>query len=186
MKKILKYGLVLFPLPSHKLKSQLYLFIIIASISYGCLVPEKTKTKTTYIDSTAIGTGPHIDSVLAKQLGADDYGMKMYVMAILKKGRKRWMIDSVTANRLQKAHLANITKLADEGKLVVAGPFLENTDFRGIYIFDVKTVAEAQQLCNTDPAIQAESLTMEFHLWYGSAALLKVNEIHKTIAKKMP
>jgi len=147
-------------------------------------VPEKSKTAS--VDSTSINIGPSIDSVLAKQLGADDYGMKTYIMAFLKKGRKRWMIDSVTANKLQKAHLENITRLADEGKLVVAGPFLENTDLRGIYIFDVKTVAEAQQLCGTDPAIQAESLTMEFHTWYGSAALLKVTEIHKKIAKKSP
>jgi uncharacterized protein len=168
----------------NKLKFQLILFIAIASISYSCLVPEKSKTGN--VDSTAINIGPSIDSVLAKQLGADDYGMKMYVMAFLKRGRKRWMIDSVTANKLQKAHLENITRLAEEGKLVVAGPFLENTDLRGIYIFDVKTVAEAQQLCSTDPAIQAESLTMELHPWYGSAALLKVTEIHKKIAKKLP
>ena len=168
----------------NKLKYQLILFLSIASISYSCLVPEKSKTAM--IDSTEINIGPSIDSVLAKQLGADDYGMKTYVMAFLKRGRKRWMIDSVTANKLQKAHLENITRLADDGKLVVAGPFTDNTDLRGIYIFDVRTIAEAQQLCGTDPAIQAESLTMEFHIWYGSAALLKVTEIHKKIAKKSP
>jgi uncharacterized protein len=166
----------------NKFKFQLILFISIASISYGCLVPEKSKTAN--VDSTDINIGPSIDSVLVKQLGADDYGMKMYVMAFLKKGRKRWMIDSVTANKLQKAHMENIGRLVDEGKLVVAGPFTDNTDMRGIYIFDVRTVAEAQQLCSTDPAIQAESLTMELHPWYGSAALMKTVEIHKKIAKK--
>jgi uncharacterized protein len=66
----------------------------------------------------------------------------------------------------------------------VAGPFEDNTDLRGIYIFDVKTIEEAQQLCATDPAIKAESLTMELHPWYSSAALMKVNEIHKKITKK--
>jgi uncharacterized protein YciI len=145
-------------------------------------VPEKGKTAN--VDSTQVSTGSSIDSLLAKQLGADDYGMKTYIMAFLKKGRKRWMIDSTTANKLQKAHMENIARLADEGKLIVAGPFTDNTDLRGIYIFDVKTVAEAQQLCSTDPAIQAESLTMELHPWYGSAALMKTVEIHKKIAKK--
>ncbi len=166
-----------------KLKFQLFFFIIVASISYSCLVPEKSKTAN--VDSTNVNTGPIIDTELAKQLGADDYGMKMYVMAFLRKGRKRWMIDSARANQLQKAHMANINRLADEGKLVVAGPFGDDTDLRGIYIFDVKTVAEAQQLCSTDPAIQAESLAMELHPWYGSAALMKVTEIHKKISAKI-
>ena len=161
---------------------QLFSFIIIAFISYSCLVPEKGKTSDT--DSTNVNSISSIDSVLAKQLGADKNGMKMYVMAFLRKGRKRWMIDSATANRLQKAHIETIARLADEGKLVLAGPFEDNTDLRGIYLFNVKTVAEAQQLCNSDPAIQAESLAMELHPWYGSAALMKVSEIHKKITTK--
>lgn len=162
--------------------SQLFLFVIIACISYSCLVPEKPKTA--HVDSTNINLSLSIDSVLASQLGADDYGMKTYVMAFLKKGRKRWMIDSVTANNLQKAHMENIERLANEGKLVIAGPFEDDTDLRGIYIFDVTTIEEAQKLCETDPAIQAESIAMELHPWYGSAALMKTVEIHKTIAKK--
>ncbi len=145
-------------------------------------MPEKSKTASA--DSPDLNIRPSIDSVLANQLGADDYGMKTYVMAFLKKGRKRWMIDSVTASKLQKAHMENIGRLANEGKLVVAGPFEDNTDLRGIYIFDVKTIEEAKKLCETDPAIQAESLAMELHPWYASAALMKTVEIHKTIAKK--
>lgn len=161
---------------------QVFLFAAIASISYGCLVPEKDKMSLK--DSINVSKENGVDNDLATQLGADEYGMKMYVMAFLKKGRKRWMIDSATANKLQKEHMDNIKRLAEEGKLVVAGPFEDNTDLRGIYIFDVKTIEEAQQLCATDPAIKAESLTMELHPWYGSAALMKVNEIHKKITKK--
>jgi uncharacterized protein len=161
---------------------QLFLFAAIASISYSCLVPEKDKMSLK--DSINVSKENGVDNDLATQLGADEYGMKMYVMAFLKKGRKRWMIDSATANKLQKEHMDNIKRLAEEGKLVVAGPFEDNTDLRGIYIFDVKTIEEAQQLCATDPAIKAESLTMELHPWYGSAALMKVNEIHKKITKK--
>jgi hypothetical protein len=55
---------------------------------------------------------------------------------------------------------------------------------RGIYIFDVETIEEARRLTNTDPAIQAGSLVMELRLWYGSAALLEVNKVHKTLEKK--
>ena len=46
------------------------------------------------------------------------------------------------------------------------------------------TVAEAEALTNTDPAIQAGQLMMELHPWYGSAALMMVNEVHAKIEKK--
>lgn len=122
------------------------------------------------------------DSVLAIQLGADDYGMKPYVMAFLKRGPNRSQ-DSITAAKLQRAHLDNISKLAEEGKLILAGPFFGNDDLRGIYIFNVETIEEAQKLTETDPAIQEGRLVMELNQWYGSAALIKVNEIHNRIAK---
>ena len=108
--------------------------------------------------------------------------MKTYVMAFLKRGPNRSQ-DSITAANLQRSHLDNITKLAQMGKLVVAGPFLDTGDLRGIYIFDVGTIEQAKKLTETDPAIQQGTLVMELKLWYGSAALLKTNEIHKKIAK---
>lgn len=123
------------------------------------------------------------DEALAKQLGADDYGMKKYVMAFLKAGPNR-SGDQQTRMQLQRAHLDNITRLANEGKLVLAGPFLDSGDIRGIYIFDVETIEEAEALTKTDPAIQAGSLIMELHPWYGSAALLKINAWHERIAKR--
>ena len=52
-----------------------------------------------------------------------------------------------------------------------------------IYVFNVETVEEAQALVETDPAIQAGSLVMELRPWYGSAALVGVNDVHKTLSK---
>lgn len=120
---------------------------------------------------------------LADSLKADEYGMKTYVMAFLKKGPNRNQ-DSTTAANLQAAHLENIGRMAKAGKLVVAGPFLDKGEIRGIYIFDVKTIEEAKKLTETDPAVQAGRLSMELHEWYGSAALMLVNPIHETIAEK--
>lgn len=125
------------------------------------------------------------DSVLAKRLKADEHGMRMYVMAFLKRGPNRGQ-DSVTAANLQRAHLANIERLAKEGKLVLAGPFMDRGDVRGIYVFDVATIDEAKALTETDPSIQAGRLVMELHPWYSSAALLEVNRIHEKIAKSKP
>src|SRR5581483_1489226 len=126
---------------------------------------------------------PQYDAQLAKKLGADDYGMKTYVMAFLKAGPNR-LKDSTARAELQKAHLKNILRLANEGKLIVAGPFLDNQDIRGIFIFNVSTVGEAKKLTETDPAIKAGSLVMELHPWYGSAALVEAYRLHKKVEKK--
>ncbi len=122
------------------------------------------------------------DSLLASKLGADEYGMKQYVMAFLKSGPEQSQ-DSATRRKIQRAHLDNITRLAAEGKLIVAGPFLDDTEIRGIFIFNVSTLEEARELTNSDPAVQSGRLVMELHPWYGSAALIQVNQIHNKIAK---
>ncbi len=129
---------------------------------------------------TAAANG--FDSSFARQLGADEYGMKSYVMAFLKKGPNRTQ-DSLTAANLQKAHLDNIGRMAEAGQLVVAGPFMDDGDVRGIYIFNVPTVEEARRLTETDPAIQAGRLAMELHPWYGSAALPLLFPLHKKLEK---
>lgn len=118
----------------------------------------------------------------AEQLGADEYGMRNYVMAFLKKGPNRDQ-DSLEKSRLQRAHLDNVLRLAEEGKLVLAGPFNDDGEIRGIYIFNVENLQEAEELTKTDPAVQAGSLVMELHPWYGSAAVMEVNRIHKQISK---
>lgn len=125
------------------------------------------------------------DAALAQKLKADEYGMRVYVMAFLKAGPNRDR-SREEAQALQRAHMANINRLAAEGKLVLAGPFEDNGPLRGIYVFDVRTVAEAEALTKTDPAIQAGSLVMELHPWYGSAALMMVNEVHTKIEKQKP
>lgn len=123
------------------------------------------------------------DSLLARKLGADDYGMKRYVMAFLKRGPVRSQ-DSIEASKLQRAHLDNIHRMAEEGKLIMAGPFLDTGDIRGIYIFDVRTVEEARALTSTDPAIKAGRLEMELHPWYGPAMLMNIVELQEKVTKK--
>ena len=123
------------------------------------------------------------DAQLAKKVGADEYGMKTYVMAFLRTGPNRPK-DSIARAELQKAHLKNITRLADEGKLIIAGPFLDDQDIRGIFIFNVSSVEEAKKLTESDPAVKAGSLIVELHLWYGSAGLVEAYQLHKKVQKK--
>lgn len=106
------------------------------------------------------------DSSLAKRLGADEYGMKEYVIAFLKSGPVK-IRDSAQRAELQRRHLKNILRLAAEGSLIVAGPFLDDQTIRGIFIFNVKTVEEARVLAETDPAVKAGTLVLELHPWYG-------------------
>lgn len=154
----------------------IYTFILISLVLASCNCEKNDKKLETTKQII-------YDSIKAKNYGSDDYGMKKYVMAFLKKGPNR-SLDSLESANLQKAHLENIFKMADSGKLVLAGPFMDNDSIRGIYIFDVSTIKEASQLTATDPAIKAGSLTMELREWYGSAALMEVNQIHKTLVKK--
>jgi uncharacterized protein len=126
---------------------------------------------------------PTYNAELAKKLGADDYGMHKYVVAFLKAGPNRSQ-DSATAANLQAAHMANIQRMADAGQLVVAGPFMDGGELKGIYIFNVETIEKAKELTETDPAVKAGRLIMELHPWYGSASLMQVPELHKTLQKK--
>ena len=123
------------------------------------------------------------DAEYAKKLGADDLGMKKYVIAFLKAGPVK-LTDSLKRSELQKAHLKNINRMADEGKLIMAGPFMDDQPLRGIYVFDVATMEEARQLTASDPAVKAGTLVMELHPWYGSAALMEIPNLHKKIQKK--
>ena len=126
------------------------------------------------------------DSELAKKLGADEHGMKNYVFCILKTGPKDGVIkDKTTLDEIFAGHMANIKRLADEGKLVLAGPFGKNDRaYRGLFIFNVPTVEEAQKLVETDPVIKSGVMFAELTPWYGSAAAMLVNEDHKKLAKK--
>ncbi len=138
---------------------------------------------TSFCFSQEVDSKPAFDAVLATKVGADDYGMKKYVMAFLKSGKVK-IEDEAKRKELQTAHLKNIQRMALEGKLVLAGPFMDKQPIRGIYIFNVTTVEEAAKLTETDPAIQAGTLEMELHPWYGSAALMEVTRIHHTLEKK--
>lgn len=153
------------------------LFIILSIIMISCnsieIIEESTDHKTDQV----------YDSLKAMEYGADEYGMKKYVMAFLYRGPNR-DLDQDSTMKLQMAHLENIGKMAEEGKLVLAGPFLGDQDLRGIYIFNVSSIEEAKTLTNSDPAIQVGSLKMELFEWYGSAALIGVNKVHHTLAKK--
>jgi uncharacterized protein YciI len=74
-------------------------------------------------------------------------------------------------------------KLAEQGLLVLAGPLMNAPPKRGLFIFNVTSLDEAKALVESDPAVKAGIFTYEMVEYYGSAALMQVNEIHNTLQK---
>lgn len=147
------------------MKNLIYIFLLVITIK------STAQQKSVY------------DEKLAKETGADEYGMKNYVFCILKTGSN----TTATAEERKKyfeGHMANINRLADQGKLVIAGPFMKNErNYRGIFIFNCATIEEAQKLVETDPAVQAKIFEAELTPWYSSASLMLVKDQHKKLAK---
>lgn len=100
-----------------------------------------------------------------KKLTAPPQKSETAYLAFLVRGEK-WTAEKTPATEaLQKAHLANVEKLAQTKKLVVAGPFGDDGTLRGIFVFRVDSIEEARSLANTDPAVQAGRLVVQIHPW---------------------
>lgn len=138
-----------------------------------------------YFTAPLIGQtiNPYYDSTLAKKLGADDYGMKMYILVILKTGSNETQ-DKSLLDSLFSGHFEAIKLLSNEGKLIVAGPLTKNDkSYRGIFILNVTSIEEANKLVQLDPIIRAKVLEADLYEWYGSAALSEYLKTHKKIEK---
>ena len=123
---------------------------------------------------------------LADSLGADDYGMKGYVLVLLSTGP-----DTADTKEEQTeifmGHLNNINKLADEGTLILAGPIGKNENqYRGLFVLNVKSTDEAKIILQSDPAVAKGILSAALYNWYGSAALPTYLNYHKQIEKTKP
>jgi len=124
------------------------------------------------------------DSVLAKKLQADDYGMKSYTLIMLKQGTAN-ITDKKILDSIFNGHMANIKRLAAENKLLLAGPMGNNDKkYEGIFVFNTADINEAKEWLSTDPAIQSKDLDAELYQWYGPAALQEVISINQKVQKK--
>lgn len=129
---------------------------------------------------------PDFDKSLAEKLGADEMGMKSYILVILKTGSAQ-ITDSTKRKEMFKGHFENINKLAEQGKMVLAGPISKNDKtYRGIFVFDVANEDEVKKLMEGDPTITNGIFDVEYYKWYASAALNEIYSIHRKISKKKP
>lgn len=95
----------------------------------------------------------------------NDGEMKTYLMVFLNEGPNREQIES-EASQIQKDHLAYLTKMYQEGVLLMAGPFKDDQKIKGILVLNITQIEEAKAIVEQDPAIKAGRLIAEYHLWY--------------------
>lgn len=99
-------------------------------------------------------------------------GMMTYYMGFLVRGPK-WTAEATEeSGRIQASHLAHMGKLHEAGKLVVAGPFTDGGQVRGIVVYKVGSIEEARALTEADPAVRAGRLAVEMHPWMVQRGIL--------------
>lgn len=145
----------------------LFVCLVFAVLPWGC----KPESKEGF------------DPELAQALGADEMGMKNYILVILKTG-PAVIEDKALRDSLFAGHFSNMNKMSEAGKLIVAGPLAQNErTYRGIFILDTTEEKEALELLAGDPTIANGIFEVELFKWYGSAALPEYLEVHKRIQK---
>ena len=106
------------------------------------------------------------------QIEKIEWEMKLYYFVFLNAVKDRPVIDSVTAMEIQRGHMANLERMYYEGKSILAGPFMDGGEMRGIVILDVASEEEARAQMNRDPAIINGRLEAVIKKWYGPAGLI--------------
>ncbi|MEM9082928.1 MAG: YciI family protein [Planctomycetota bacterium] len=80
-----------------------------------------------------------------------------YTFVLLKTGPKSGTYSQEESQDIFHGHMANMQRLADEGTLIIAGPFFGATDqnWRGLLVFDEPDLDRATSHVSTDPGIKA-------------------------------
>jgi uncharacterized protein YciI len=125
---------------------------------------------------------PQYDPELARSVGADDRGMRSYILVILKTGPNK-VPAGTERDEMFAGHFANINRLSAEGKLALAGPLDGVDGWRGLFVLAASDIDEAKKYVATDPVIIKGEMVAEYHKYYGSAALMLVRDAHERVAK---
>jgi uncharacterized protein len=107
--------------------------------------------------------GPGLEPKLA---AAEEGNMMTVYLVLLRKG-PAWTAEETPATRkIQEAHMANIRRMWQDHKLIVAGPTDDPVDLRGIFVFKAASLEEARSLAATDPAVKAGRLVAMVYPWW--------------------
>lgn len=131
-------------------------------------VPIMKKLLLLLFSISAISFQSYSQDEFEMQEGDTTYVMKKYYLVLLKANPDKEALDSAKVAEIQQAHLDNISRLADMGKIVMAGPMGDDGNLRGIFVMDCDNLEEATDLCETDPAIMKKRLLYEVHPWWAA------------------
>ncbi|MCI0396920.1 MAG: YciI family protein [Chloroflexi bacterium] len=105
------------------------------------------------------------DKSVPKDENAIPPHMTIYYLGLLRRGPAWTPEVTPEVEALQEAHMANIRRIGEAGKLVLAGPFTDGGDLRGVFLFRTESLEEAEALAAADPSVQAGRLIVELHPW---------------------
>ncbi|MEO6873795.1 MAG: YciI family protein [Opitutaceae bacterium] len=94
-----------------------------------------------------------------------DPDLTTYYIGLLSRGPRAGEGTRDERKKTHAAQSAYLTRLSQEGKLLVSGPLVDDSPRRGIYIFKCATQAEAELLAADDPEVKAGRLAVEVHTW---------------------
>jgi len=124
------------------------------------------RTRTLSISLIAILLGAAIPASASDPPG--EFEMTTYYVAFLYRGPAWSPEETPERARIQEGHMANIRKMGESGKLLVAGPFTDDGDLRGLFVFRTGSLEEAKAMAEQDPAVKAGRLRLEWHPWFAA------------------
>jgi uncharacterized protein YciI len=88
-----------------------------------------------------------------------------YYVAVVTKGPNWTAERTPELYRVSQEHRAWLLKMGSEGKALLFGPFTDNGEIRGLYVFKVASAEEARRLCEIAPAVKFGQVQVEIHPW---------------------
>jgi uncharacterized protein YciI len=85
------------------------------------------------------------------------------IFVFLNKRTDKAELPEAEVKKIMDGHMANIERLAKEGKLISAGPF---DGGGGIFIFKSRSIAQVKEWLQTDPGVQANRWRVEVLPYY--------------------